>query len=314
MSLPSAATKVHLDSAADDPSQARAELADLIDKFNDLRTHLLLSAITSTPYPVGVGLAALSSTLALDASYLASFRAGMAVNNNVTDANNDIDFGVGLAIDSTNARLIKRATAITKRLDASWAVGTNQGGLDTGAKASSTGYYLWDIMRSDTGIVDALFSLSGTAPTMPANYDYKALNGWVLTDGSGNIRAFTRRGSKTLWTTQIQDQVAASIGTSESLFALSVPGALRVVPLWRAEGVNAGSVWRLLITGPDEADVAPTTGRSSAIAGAGTSAALNWTPCTCDTSGRLRARATVAATQLDLWTYGWEDPRPRFEL
>lgn len=37
MAWPDAATKANLDSAADDPSQARAELADLVDKFNILR-------------------------------------------------------------------------------------------------------------------------------------------------------------------------------------------------------------------------------------------------------------------------------------
>ena len=37
MALPSDATKNHLDSATDDPKQARGELADLVDKFNSLK-------------------------------------------------------------------------------------------------------------------------------------------------------------------------------------------------------------------------------------------------------------------------------------
>jgi len=36
MALPADATKVHMDETTDDPEQARAELADLVDKFNDL--------------------------------------------------------------------------------------------------------------------------------------------------------------------------------------------------------------------------------------------------------------------------------------
>ena len=63
MTLPTAATKVHLDAATDDPKQARAELASLVDKFNDTLTHLNLSAITSTPYAVGNGLAVSSSNI-----------------------------------------------------------------------------------------------------------------------------------------------------------------------------------------------------------------------------------------------------------
>ncbi len=38
--LPAAATKANLDAATDDPKQARTELADHIDKFNEMRTYL----------------------------------------------------------------------------------------------------------------------------------------------------------------------------------------------------------------------------------------------------------------------------------
>lgn len=40
MPLPADATKVYLDSASDDPKQARSELADLVDKFNALKAAL----------------------------------------------------------------------------------------------------------------------------------------------------------------------------------------------------------------------------------------------------------------------------------
>lgn len=56
MTLPSNATKTHLDSAGDDPKQARGELASLVDKFNDLIDHLDDSTILSTPLAIGEGL------------------------------------------------------------------------------------------------------------------------------------------------------------------------------------------------------------------------------------------------------------------
>jgi len=56
MTLPSNATKANLDQSTDDPKLARAELADLVDKFNALLTHLGLSTILSTPLTVGTGL------------------------------------------------------------------------------------------------------------------------------------------------------------------------------------------------------------------------------------------------------------------
>ena len=63
MTVPAAATKVNLDQASDDPKQARAELADHIDKFNTLRSHVLSSPILSTPLNVGDGLEAASGNL-----------------------------------------------------------------------------------------------------------------------------------------------------------------------------------------------------------------------------------------------------------
>lgn len=55
MTIPSPSTKVHLDSGSDDPKQARAELATLVDNVNTMRSHLLSSAITSGTNVLGVG-------------------------------------------------------------------------------------------------------------------------------------------------------------------------------------------------------------------------------------------------------------------
>lgn len=48
MALPDPATKTHLDSATDDPKQARGELATLVDKFNALLTALGTAAEKNT--------------------------------------------------------------------------------------------------------------------------------------------------------------------------------------------------------------------------------------------------------------------------
>ncbi len=110
---------------------------------------------------------------------------GLALTNG-TDAVNDIDIAAGEAASSDTAPvLMTLASALTKRLDAAWAVGSGNGGLDTGAVGNST-YYIWLIQRSDTGVVDALYSLSATAPTMPASYDRKRLIGVVVRASAAN--------------------------------------------------------------------------------------------------------------------------------
>lgn len=57
MTLPTSASKANLDSATDDPKLARPDLADLVDKFNDLLTHLNLSTITSGPAAIPLSIA-----------------------------------------------------------------------------------------------------------------------------------------------------------------------------------------------------------------------------------------------------------------
>ncbi len=61
-------------------------------------------------------------------------------------------------------------------------------GLDTGAEANSTFYYLWAMDDSTgTNAPAGLFSLSATNPNLPAGYDKKRRIGVVCNDASGNL-------------------------------------------------------------------------------------------------------------------------------
>jgi hypothetical protein len=128
------------------------------------------------------------------------FIGGLNITNNGSDGDHDIDIAVGSARDYTDAVTMTQGTAgLTKRIDATWAVGDGNGGLDsTDTVGNNTGYGVYLIRRSDSGVVDVLISsdmtAAGSALTMPTNYDQKRLIGWVLTDGSANIYAFTQSG------------------------------------------------------------------------------------------------------------------------
>lgn len=122
----------------------------------------------------------------LSGPQIQSYASGLALTTNVADATNDVDIAVGVAAsDVSPYNLMQLTSALTKRLDANWVVGTNQGGLDTGAVGNNT-YYIWLIQRSDTGVTDVLFSLSSTAPTMPTNYDRKRRIGVVVRAAAAN--------------------------------------------------------------------------------------------------------------------------------
>lgn len=154
---------------------------------------------------------------------------GLTLSNNASDATNDIDIAVGSAASSdTTPSLMILASALTKRLDAAWAVGTNQGGLDTGSIANTT-YHVWLIQRSDTGVVDALFSTSATSPTMPANYDRKRRVGSILRE-AGSIVLFFQHGNLFRRVVLATDRNSTAAAAT-ALLALSVPAGLVTAPL-----------------------------------------------------------------------------------
>lgn len=114
----------------------------------------------------------------------------ITIANNVSDANNDIDFGAGVfQFDDGSGQAV--ATALTKRFDATWVAGNNQGGLDTGSKANNTPYYIYAIYNPATLVSDFLATATKGSPTMPSGYTKKKYIGAFFTDGSANIRGGT---------------------------------------------------------------------------------------------------------------------------
>lgn len=245
------------------------------------------------------------------------YLSGLTVTNDSGDPTNDLGIAAGAARDSTNAFNLVLPSAIVKRLDGSWAVGTNQGMLDgtesvAGTPDIDTWYFIYLIGRSDTGVIDVLASENSTAPTMPTNYDYKALIWAVFNDGSGNVRAFTHLGDDCLWTTAVAAS-SATASTTEAFVTFAVPTGIKVKAHVTAsmDNASAGGCGSF-ISSPDMANQAATGPLSQLRTRATASQSVGlemWT----DTSGRLRHResATSASVTLDYSTIGWTFPRPR---
>jgi len=123
---------------------------------------------------------------------------GLTISNDGTDAEHDLGIAVGFARDYADAVHLTLSGALIKRIDASWAVGTNYGGLDTGTVSANTLYGVYLIRRSDTGVVDVLFSLDTTIAlstgTKPTNYDQWRLIGLCWTNASNNISPMLQSG------------------------------------------------------------------------------------------------------------------------
>ncbi|HEV2557969.1 MAG TPA: hypothetical protein VGU45_05025 [Microvirga sp.] len=233
-----------------------------------------------------------------------AFLSGLQLANNASDLVNDIDIAPGEARDSADGADIVLAGTLTKRLDAAWAVGTGQGGLDAGSKAASTTYHVWLIKRTDTGVVDVLFSMAATEPMMPAGYDRRRRIGSVLTDGSGNIRRFVQAG--TLFRIASVNAVTGSSNRSTSLLALSVPSGIRVRAKMTGRLQIAGQAVAEMLTGPGEVNGLQAIKLVTYGSNITTVAASEIEEIT-NTSRQIYLGVIGGTTQYVLDVFGWED-------
>lgn len=137
-----------------------------------------------------------------------------------------MSIAAGKAQDSTGVQLMT-LTAIAKTTSA-WAVGTGNGGLDTGSIANSTWYHFYVIRRPDTGVVDVVFSTSASAPTLPTNYTQYRRIGSGKTNGSAQWTSFVQDGDYFRWLTGVLDVNATNPGTASVSATLSAPTGVNV--------------------------------------------------------------------------------------
>jgi hypothetical protein len=240
---------------------------------------------------------------------------GLAYSNNGSDATNDIDIAAGGCMDATGAYWMSRAASITKRLDAAWAVGTNQGGLDTGSIANND-YYIWQIARSDTGVVDVLFSTSNTAPTMPSNYDYKRLIGWFKRVSAAIVAFKTWQtaggGIAFRWIAPTLDiNQASTLSTSQQYDAVKVPLTFETDALVRVAMTEASGVFTASVYSPYE-DQSVSTPSATAVPltniirdGGGNVGVVELKVRT-DSSGRIAAQASLTIDTYCVSTIGFD--------
>jgi len=228
--------------------------------------------------------------------------------DNGTDAVNDLNINVGGAMDATGVYWMQIATAMGKQSDVNWAVGgtvgTPAGALDTGAVGNND-YYIWLIVRLDTDVVDVLYSLSSTAPTMPPNYTLKRLIGWFKRVGGTIVAIHTYEteggGLELRWDSPTLDiDLSNTLTTARRTDALKVPLNFSVIADVNVDVEDAAGTASIWIYCPDHADLAP----SSTVAPLQNAIILNSShvpvPMRIRTSatGTIAARSTLATVDL----------------
>lgn len=131
--------------------------------------------------------------------------------------------------NSSNEQVVLDAVSVAPSLAAS---GAN--GLDTGASAINTWYYVWVIWNGAAAA--GLLSLSSSAPTMPNGYTHKAMIGAIRTDATAN--------KFPLGFTQLDKSVSPKIAAGANVTTLptlasGIAGALGGAPTWVAIALGA---------------------------------------------------------------------------
>jgi hypothetical protein len=240
---------------------------------------------------------------------------GLNLSNDAGDPTNDVGIAVGVATDTAFACCMQLSSALIKRLDASWVVGTNQGMLDgtesvAGTPDVSTWHHIYLIRRPDTGVVDVLASESATAPTMPTNYTQKRRIGSVFNDSGGGISAFSQLGDEFLLTVPIQVK-NATVSTASELITMRTPLGVQTLARAIVGCIGAASMGDWIdFFSPDITGVAPGVGQThlsvtnntAAYAGCEITIRTN-------TSSQIKADSLNAVATVSVYSVGWLDQR-----
>jgi hypothetical protein len=233
---------------------------------------------------------------------------GLSYSNTTT-----LGIAAGQTVNDAQAAMLTLGSAYTKTT-ASWALGTGNGALDTGSVANSTSYHVYLIQRSDTSVVDVLFSTSASSPTMPANYDRKRRIGSFVTNSSAQVVSFSQVGDEFLFTTVPAVASTTSLSTTPANLTTAVPTGFKFIGIFNISIDHATGATTAYVYSPDQADqaaadaVAPlsTVRRQDG----GVSFAGNQR-IRVNTSAQVRAVSNLSSTTLRIATLGWVDRRGR---
>lgn len=165
----------------------------------------------------------------LVSSFPTMWFSGFEVANTPADLGNGIDIAAGCCRDESDTVDIRVSTGMTKKVNAAWAAGTLNGGLDTGTVSGGTAHYhIYVIMKADY-TTDFLFTATYGTPTMPSGYVYKRRVASIVRLAAG-FRSFTQNGDWFMLKGVIADHAGASNSANQTfqlLLGTSVPGGVK---------------------------------------------------------------------------------------
>lgn len=295
--------------AVADGSIANAKLADMAQATFKMR-----AAGAGTGVPIDGTVAQAWAALGFPQNYLS----GLGLANNGSDATNDIDVAAGVAAESTNVLLVTLSSGLTKRLDANWAAGTNQGMRNSAAAITDTTYHLYLVAKASGADADIYAHTSTTVSTVltalqaetgGSSYIYARRIGSIMRV-SGAIMLFRQYGDLFNYEAAVTDRNSTS-AAANSLLTISVPLGIKVrARLNLTQTQNAAGSSRQLI---GDGDMADTVFQAIRVALAG-QIVVNDAEVMTNTSAEIRFAHVIdsgSVTTAFLSTVGYYDTRGR---
>ncbi|EJC69363.1 hypothetical protein Rleg5DRAFT_5154 [Rhizobium leguminosarum bv. viciae WSM1455] len=255
----------------------------------------------------------LISNTTLAASVLGDFIVGLTLSNNSGSSTTHVDFAAGSARAASS--FVSSAASLTKRVNATWAAGTGNGGLDAGAVAANSTYFAYALRKTTDGTFDVVFSnsatIGGVTTTLLTGYTVVKCIGVVLTDGSSLVRQFIMnpRDDYT-FVAPIKDAVNVAISTTSALLALSVPNGVKSKAKLRFEFSSSSATNAVLLSDPAQGTLASGIGNDGGNVGTiqvASSYAIGSADIWTNTSKQVR-RVAGASGNIWVWTDGFIFP------
>lgn len=234
---------------------------------------------------------------------------GLEVANNSTDADHDLDIATGQTWDDTLSFPMRLTSATTKRLDATFAEGTGNGGFATGESLPTSGtFHLWLITKTDgtTDVFANNHATSGLSPTLPTGFTYKKRILSFITDSSANILGFSQNGNCVSLNNIIQVYNAAPGTTSINTPAFTPLGIVtRADFIGRA--LNSDTSLTAFVYTPGKTNEQPNF-RIAATGSGTTSISVSANPTVViPITGNVALYSNEATTNINLFLNSWTD-------
>jgi hypothetical protein len=250
---------------------------------------------------------------------------GLIATNNVTDPDHDLDISVGHCRNAANTADVVLSVAMTKRFDAAFVAGTNQGALGTAVSIPTSGtLHVFAITNNTTGDVDFLGDTSVTGANVPAGYTVQRRISSYRTDSSANfiaVKPIEIGGGSVYVAYDVQragDIADTSVSSvARETYSITVPTGIKVLAKFTAQLLNPDSSGGLKFFDLATSDAAvPIDSGTVSLGGAVSSGAAitgvryaGEFEVMTNTSGQIGARAIATGTDLYANTIGFTDFR-----